>query len=97
MIERFEKQIDVLGNSKPSTIITEESLLEIEHKFYENGDPILVGDMILYGMLETVEGEYVKTFKLIRLNERHLYLYICVDDSDSIVPLIKKVEFKFLK
>ena len=63
MRELFKNQIE------ENKIVNNEMLSKMEYKFYENGNPIQVGDKILFALLETDKTEKTIMYKLIALTE----------------------------
>jgi translation initiation factor IF-1 len=85
MRELFKNQIE------ENKIVDEEMLSKMEYKFYENGEPIKVGDKILFSLLETDKTESEITYKLIALTEEQFDFFVCENpDRDGLpVPVLK--------
>jgi hypothetical protein len=85
MKKLFKEQLE--GNPK----VTEENLLALKNKLYDNGDSIMVGDQVMFAMLinpEVVNGQM--SMKLITLNERHFDDYERYDEiGEYEIPVIK--------
>lgn len=84
MREIFKKQIE------ENKIVDNEILSKMEYKFYENGNPIQLGDKILFALLETDKTEKEITYKLIPLTEDHFNLFICENPERNGLPVLKK-------
>jgi hypothetical protein len=85
MKELFKNQI---GENK---IVDNEMLSKMEYKFYENGNPIQVGDKILFALLETGEDKPKNrvTYKLIALTEEQFDFFVCENPDRSGLPVLK--------
>lgn len=83
MKELFKNQIE------KNKIVDNEMLSKMESKFYENGNPIQVGDKILFALLETDKTEKEITYKLITLTEEQFDFFICENPDRSGLPVLK--------
>lgn len=83
MKELFKNQIE------ENKIVDNEMLSKMESKFYENGNPIQVGDKILFALLETDKTETRITYKLIALTEEQFDFFICENPDRSGLPVLK--------
>ena len=83
MRELFKNQIE------ENKIVDEEMLSKMEYKFYENGEPIKVGDKILFSLLETDKTEREITYKLIALTEEQFDFFVCENPDRGGLPVLK--------
>ena len=52
-------------------------MFQLEYKFYENCEPIKVGDKILFSLLETDKTEKEIIYKFIALTEEQFDFFVC--------------------
>ena len=83
MRELFKNQIE------ENKIVNNEMLSKMEYKFYENGNPIQVGDKILFALLETDKTEKTIMYKLIALTEEQFDFFVCETPNRSELPVLK--------
>ena len=91
MNKLFEEQ---LATNK---VVTEETLERLQNKSYTNGDPIKIGDQVLYAYregepYEDVEHQQGKLIpiELITLNESQITQYDFVPESVNLqIPVLK--------
>jgi hypothetical protein len=83
MRELFKNQIE------ENKIVDEEMLSKMKYKFYENGEPIKVGDKILFSFLETDKTEKQITYKLIALTEEQFDFFVCENPDRGGLPVLK--------
>lgn len=62
----------------------------MEYKFYENGEPIKIGDKILFAFVETAKSENRITYKLIALTEQQFDMFDNISAAMSNIPVLKK-------
>lgn len=82
MPEIFEHQ------KKEKKIVNDELLSLMINKNYHNGEPIKIGDNILFALLETSNKNKDKTYDLITLKENHINLYEVVEGT-KVIPILK--------
>jgi predicted neuraminidase len=82
MIEIFEQQ------KKENKIVNDELLSLMTKKNYHNGEPIEIGDNILFALLQTSNNNKEVSYDLITIKEDHLNLYYVVEGSNPI-PVLK--------
>jgi hypothetical protein len=82
MTKIFEHQ------KKEKKIVTDELLSLMINKNYHNGEPIKIGDNILFALLETKNKNKDISYDLITLKETHLELYEVVEGT-KVIPILK--------
>ncbi len=83
MRELFKNQIE------ENKIVDNEMLSKMDYKFYENGNPIQLGDKILFALLETDKTEKELIYKLIGLTEEQFDFFICEKPDIAYFPVLK--------
>jgi hypothetical protein len=83
MRELFKNQIE------ENKIVDEEMLSKMEYKFYENGEPIKVGDKILFSLLELGRTENRINYRLIALTEEQFDFFVYENPDRGGLPVLK--------
>lgn len=84
MIELFEKQI------KENKIVDEEMISRLINKNYYNGEPIEIGDKILFALMEKKDKNSKEiSYDLITLKREHFDFFEVDKKMSDSIPYIK--------